>query len=155
METNDRLQKYKFENFIVITNFETYEDAENFARDNSGELMEVGFLDGADNPVETNKGNLIADKKPFRVELPYNNYDIYYSNDEKFQEIAKELQYQKKESEDDMLPEDILSDQNLASGDRIIIVDNGMINTITTRERIKFLMGGHLYELAVKIPSEE
>jgi hypothetical protein len=76
---------------------------------------------------------------------------VYYSYDETFQDLAKTLQYQKKEANNDMLLEDVLSDQNLA-GDRIIIVDNGVINTITTRERIKFLMGGNLYELGVKVP---
>ncbi len=76
---------------------------------------------------------------------------MYYSYDETFQDLAKTLQYQKKEANSDMLLEDVLSDQNLA-GDRIIIVDNGVINTITTRERIKFLMGGNLYELGVKVP---
>ena len=49
-----------------------------------------------------------------------------------------------------MLPEDILSDQNIAPGDRIIITDESGVNTVTTRERIKFLMRGNVYELAVK-----
>ena len=52
--------------------------------------------------------------------------------------------------ENDMLPEDILSDQNIAPGDRIIITDESGVNTVTTRERIKFLMRGNVYELAVK-----
>jgi hypothetical protein len=32
METKDRLQKYKFENYTIVTNFETYQDADNFAK---------------------------------------------------------------------------------------------------------------------------
>ena len=63
---------------------------------------------------------------------------MYYSYDEGFQEMAKSLQFQKKETDNDMFLEDILSDQNIAAGDRIIIVDDKKINTITTRERIKF-----------------
>ena len=63
--------------------------------------------------------------------------------------------FKKKEADNDMFLEDILSDQNIAAGDRIIIVDDKKINTITTRERIKFLMGGNLYELAVKIGNTE
>ena len=43
-----------------------------------------------------------------------------------------------KKAENDMLPEDILSDQNIAPGDRIIITDESGVNTVTTRERIKF-----------------
>lgn len=155
METKEkRLQEYKFEDYKIVTNFETYKDAEIYAKENDGRLIEVGFVDGADNPVESSKANLILDKKPFRVELPYHHYDVYYSYDETFQDLAKTLQYQKKEANNEMLLEDVLSDQNLA-GDRIIIVDNGVINTITTRERIKFLMGGNLYELGVKVPIKE
>ena len=33
-----------------------------------------------------------------------------------------------------MLPEDILSDQNIAPGDRIIITDESGVNTVTTRK---------------------
>jgi hypothetical protein len=43
METKDRLQKYKFENYTIVTNFETYQDAENFAKENAGELLEIGL----------------------------------------------------------------------------------------------------------------
>ena len=52
-----------------------------------------------------------------------------------------------KKAENDMLPEDILSDQNIAPGDRIIITDESGVNTVTTRERIKFLMRGNVYDL--------
>lgn len=155
MSNQERLQKYRFEKYSIVTNFEKFQDAEKFAEENNGQLVEVGFLDGADNPIETNMAQLISEKKPFKVELPYHDYEVYYSYEETFQDIAKSLQYQKKEMEDDMFLEDILSDQNLATGDRIIIVDNGIVNTVTTRERIKFLMGGKLYEIGVKIPNEE
>ena len=55
-----------------------------------------------------------------------------------------------KKAENDMLPEDILSDQNIAPGDRIIITDESSVNTVTTRERIKVFNAGNVYELAVK-----
>ena len=55
--------------------------------------------------------------------------------------------------ENDIAPEDWLADQNIATGDRIIVLRDGEVNTVTTRERIKFLMRGNLYELAVKVPS--
>ena len=42
-----------------------------------------------------------------------------------------------KKAENDMLPEDILSDQNIAPGDRIIITDESGVNTVTTREKNK------------------
>ena len=43
-----------------------------------------------------------------------------------------------KKAENDMLPEDILSDQNIAPGDRIIITDESGVNTVTTREELSF-----------------
>ena len=60
-----------------------------------------------------------------------------------------------KQKENDVLPEDWLSDQNIAAGDRIIIIKDGEVNTVTTRERIKFLMRGNVYEIAVKIANSE
>ena len=59
-----------------------------------------------------------------------------------------------KRKENDVAPEDWLADQNIAPGDRIIILRDGSINTVTTRERIKFLMAGKLYEIAVKLPKK-
>ena len=151
METKEILQTYRFDDFIFVTNFKTFNDAEEYAFKNNGELVEIGFIDGADNPELTTNANLIEERKPFKVELPYSTYNVYYSYDDFFQEIAKSLQFQKKRLEDDMFLEDIWADQNIAQGDRILIVDNGEIVTITTKERIKYLMGGHLYEVAVKL----
>ncbi len=72
METKEkRLQEYKFEDYKIVTNFETYKDAEIYAKENDGRLIEVGFVDGADNPVENSKANLILEQKNLlRVELP-------------------------------------------------------------------------------------
>ena len=85
------------------------------------------------------------------VELPdHPNYRVLYSDAEGFQEMADQILFEMKKAENDMLPEDILSDQNIAPGDRIIITDESGVNTVTTRERIKFLMRGNVYELAVK-----
>lgn len=158
METNtnnqDRLQKYEFENYTVTTNFATYDDAVNYANEKNGELVEVGFTDGADNPLPNDSANLIKSKKPFKVELPlHNNYKILYSDSENFQEMAEKILFDMKKAENDMAPEDILDDQNIATGDRIIITDENGVNTVTTRERVKFLMSGNVYELAVKTPN--
>ena len=58
MKNTDRLQKYEFENYTIVTNFEEYQDAVNYATENNGELLEVGFTDGADNPSLNSDGNL-------------------------------------------------------------------------------------------------
>ena len=57
MKNTDRLQKYEFENYTIVTNFEEYQDAVNYATENNGELLEVGFTDGADNPALNSDGN--------------------------------------------------------------------------------------------------
>lgn len=150
MEEQDRLQKYTFEGYIVVTNFETVEDAEQYAAEKGGELIEVGFTDGSDNPTPNEDGKLIEDRRVFRVALDP-EYKVYYGHDEGFQDMAQDILEEMKRKEDDVLPEDWLADQNIATGDRIIVVKDGEINTVTTRERIKFLMRGNLYELAVKV----
>lgn len=155
METKEILQKYEFEDFVFVTHFKTFNDAEEYAEEHHGELVEIGFLDGADNPEMSDKANLILERKPFKVELPQSNYEVYYSYDENFQDYLLKLQIQHKRLENDMYPEDILADQNLALGDKILIMDQGAFVAITTRERIKFLMRGNLYEIAVKLPNNE
>ncbi|MBU4537588.1 MAG: hypothetical protein L6264_06430 [Weeksellaceae bacterium] len=148
---DSRLQKYRYDDYTVVTNFETYQDITDYAAAHNGELMEVGFTDGSDNPMPNTTGNLIAEQKPFKVGLDP-EYKVYYSSDEGFQEMAENILEEMKEKENDIAPEDWISDQNIATGDRIIIVKDGEVNTVTTRERIKFLMRGNLYELAVKVP---
>ena len=154
MENTERLHKFGYDDYNVVTNFETFADAENYANEKGGELIEVGFTDGSDNPMPDATGNLIADKKTFRVGLDP-EYSVLYSDDPKFQEMAEVLLENKKALENDVAPEDWLGDQNIAPGDRIIIVKNGEVNTVTTRERIKFLMRGSVYELAVKEPKTD
>lgn len=154
MENTERLQKYEFENYTIITNFETYNDAVDYASDKGGELVEVGFTNGHDNPEPNASGHLVELKKTFRVGLDP-EYQVLYSDDAKFQEMAEVILENMKEKENDIAPEDWISDQNIAQGDRIIIIKNGDVNTVTTRERIKYLMRGNLYELAVRIENSD
>jgi len=150
----EQLQDYKYDNYTIITNFATYDDAVAFARDHNGELIEIGFTDGHDAPMENNSGNLKATKRTFKIELPgESNYEILYSDSEGFQEWAEQILEDQKKLDDDTAPEDWISDQNIAPGDRIIILKDGKLNTVTTRERIKYLMRGNVYELAVKVPN--
>lgn len=154
MENERKLQEYAYDDYKIVTNFGTYEDAVNFAQQNNGELVEVGFTDGSDNPMPNNDAHLMDIKKPFRVGLDP-EYKVLYSEDEGFQEMAEQVQDVLKEKENDIAPEDWMSDQNIAPGDRLIILKDGEINTVTTRERIKFLMRGNVYELGVKVQNPE
>lgn len=63
--TEDRLQHYEFDQYTVTTNFATYEDAVNYANEHQGELVEVGFTDGSDNPTPNDSAKLVESKKPF------------------------------------------------------------------------------------------
>lgn len=148
----DRLQEYGYDDYKVVTNFETYEDAVKYAEETGGELLEVGFTDGSDSPMPNDTAKLIESKTPFKVGLDP-MYEVLYSCDERFQEMAETILEEMKRKENDVAPEDWISDQNIATGDRIIILRDGEVNTVTTRERIKFLMAGSLYELAVKVPN--
>lgn len=151
---NNNLHEYIHEGCKFVTNFATYAEAEAYAQTNQGELVELGFTDGADAPVLNDAGNLISSQKPFRVVLPA-EYSVLYSDDETFQEVAEKLLVEKKIIESDIAPEDWLADQNIASTDRLIILKNNEVNTITTRERIKYLMLANVYELGVKLVIEE
>lgn len=154
MKENVNLHEYSYDGYTFVTNFGTYEKAVEYAQENNGELVELGFTNGADAPVLNSNGNLLGCKKPFRVELPA-EYSVLYSDDETFQEVAEKLLIEKKHIESDVALEDWLSDQNIASADRIIILKDGELNTVTTRERIKYLMLANVYELGVKIPTQE
>ena len=154
MENNENLHKYAYDNYTVVTNFDSYENAKKYADEHNGELIEVGFTDGSDNPMPYADGNLIADQRTFRVGLSP-EYEVLYSDDPRFQEMSEIILEDKKEMENDVAPEDWLGDQNIAPGDRIIVVKDGEVNTVTTRERIKYLMRGNVYELAAKIPGSE
>ncbi|ACU07040.1 hypothetical protein FIC_00585 [Flavobacteriaceae bacterium 3519-10] len=151
MDKNERLQKYDYEEYTVVTNFETYDDVMAYAQEHNGEVTEVGFTDGSDNPMPNTDGNLMAEGRTFKVGLD-KEYKVYYAQDAEFQTMAEDMLEKMKKKENDDSPEDWLADQNIAPGDRIIIVKDGEVNTVTTRERIKFLMRGSLYELAVKVP---
>lgn len=152
MDKNERLVRYEFENYTVVTNFETYEDVLAYADKNNGEIIEVGFTDGTDNPLPNDTANLKEEQRTFKVGLD-DEYKVYYSHEEGFQEMAENILELMKHKEDDDYLEDWMADQNIATGDRIIITKNGEVNTVTTRERVKYLMRGSLYELAVKVPN--
>lgn len=154
MDTPRKLHKYAYDNYTIVTNFDTFDQAQSFAKEHHGELIEVGFTDGSDNPMPNSDGHLIADKRTFRVGLAP-EYQVLYSDDPKFQEMAEIILEAQKEKENDVAPEDWIGDQNIAPGDRIIVVRDGEVNTVTTRERIKYLMQGNVYELAAKIPGSE
>lgn len=149
---NSTLVTYAYDEYKVVVGFGSVAHAKIYASEHNGELIEVGFTDGSDNPMENTDGNLLKEDKPFAVHLPnHPNAEIWYSYDQNLQELMQKKLFQIKKQDDDMLLEDILSDQNIAGGEYIMVTEGKEIIVITTRERIKFLMRGNVYELAVKI----
>ena len=65
----ERLNKYEYDNSNVYTGFRSVGEARKFAEDRNGTLVEVGFLDGNDNPVEDSSQNLIAENKYYKPEF--------------------------------------------------------------------------------------
>ncbi len=79
----ERLNKYEYENSKVYTGFKSVGEAKKFAEDRNGKLVEVGFLDGNDNPVEDSSQNLINENKYYKA-FAGPDYKIIHSSDEGF-----------------------------------------------------------------------
>ena len=86
-----RLVKYEMTNNIVMVGFPNFETAEHYATQNNGELVEVGFKDGNDNPKITNTHSLVAEKAHFFVDAGP-EYKFIHSSDPEFQDYAADLQ---------------------------------------------------------------
>lgn len=155
METEnivERLNKYEFDNSNVYTGFKSVGEARKFAEERNGKLVEVGFLDGNDNPVEDDSQNLIAENKYYKA-FAGPDYKIIHSSDEGFQEVADKLKERQTEITDKSVDEKYFSDADWQiKEDAVIVLFKGEIENITSRERSKYLMHTKVYELAVSVP---
>lgn len=155
MATNNiinHLNRYEYDNRNIYTGFKSFEEAEQFAAAQNGKLLEVGFLDGNDNPVEDNSANLIAERKYYKA-FAGQDYSILHSSDEGFQQIAAQLKERQTEITDKSLDEKYISDSDpQIEEDAIIVLYKGEVANITSRERSKYLMHTKVYELAVSVP---
>lgn len=158
METEnivERLNKYEFDNSIVYTGFRSVGEARKFSEERNGKLVEVGFLDGNDNPVEDDSQNLIAENKYYKA-FAGPDYKIIHSSDEGFQEVAEKLQERGNELMEKSPDEKYFSDADWQiQEDAVIVLFKGEIENITSRERSKYLMHTKVYELAVSVPKSE
>ena len=155
METEnivERLNKYEFENSLVYTGFNSVNEARQFATDRNGKLVEVGFLDGNDNPVEDSSQNLIAENKYYKA-FAGPDYKILHSADEGFQEVAEKFKERKNELTEKSPDEKYFSDSDpLLEEDAVIILFKDEVQEVTSRERSKYLMHTKVYEVAVNVP---
>jgi len=148
----ERLTKYGFDNSNLYTGFKSVGEARKFAEERNGRLVEVGFLDGNDNPVEDSSQNLISENKYYKA-FAGPDYRILHSADEGFQDIAEKLKERKNEITEKSPDEKYFSDSDsLLEEDAVIVLFKDEVQEVTSRERSKYLMHTKVYELAVEVP---
>lgn len=155
METNafeQKLNRYELENTIIYTGFSSYNDAEEYAQQKNGELVEVGFKDGNDNPEISNEAGLIDKKLHFFVDAG-KEYKFIHSSDPGFKEYADELQKIKAKLMQSPPDERYLTNFEIENTeDPIVVIKNDHFESVTSRERSKYLKHAKVYEIAVSLP---
>ncbi|WP_294294561.1 hypothetical protein [uncultured Chryseobacterium sp.] len=155
MEKNaydQELNRYEFEDQILYTGFSSYQDAEEYAQNKSGKLVEVGFRDGNDNPEITSEGRLLEKKMHYFVDAG-DEYQFIHSSDPGFREYADELQKIKAKQLQSPPDERYLANFEIENTeDPIVVIKNGHFESVTSRERSKYLKQAHVYEIGVSMP---
>lgn len=154
METsseNEKLCKYQLGEDLIYTGFATIEDAEKFAQKKNGKVVEVGFKDGNDNPRITNDVGLVSKRIHYLVNAGP-EYQFLHSNHPDFRKYADELQKMKSEIRNDSPEEKYISNAEIEiSEDPIIVLKNGQFESVTSRERSKYLKHAKVYEIGVEV----
>lgn len=151
METyhSEKLVRYEMNNQEVMVGFAKFKDAENYARENGGELVEIGFKDGNDNPQITNEAGLIDKKLHYFVEAG-TEYQFIHSSDPGFRNYADELQKIKSDLDKNSPEEKYISNAEIEiAEDPIIVLKNKEFQSVTSRERSKYLKQANVYEIGV------
>lgn len=151
METfnSEKLSIYRLNNEKIVTGFARFVDAEDYVRKYGGKVVEVGFRDGNDNPEITDEGGLIENKLHFFVEAG-SEYRFIHSADPSFREYAHYLQERKAELTDESLEEKYFVNAEIEiAEDPIIVLKNNEFESVTSRERSKYLKHAKVYEIGV------
>lgn len=156
METssqNQKLRKYTLHDSVIYTGFATYEDAVNYASSNGGDIVEVGFKDGNDNPELTNEGKLLENQLHYHVDAGP-EYQFLHSAHPGFRDYADQLKQFKSNEIDKNSPEEkYMSNGEIEiAEDPIIVLKNNEFESVTSRERSKYLKQANVYEIGVKRP---
>ncbi|MEN4760198.1 MULTISPECIES: hypothetical protein [unclassified Chryseobacterium] len=155
METNafnQKLNRYDFNDQIIYTGFSGFKDAEACAQSKGGTLVEVGFKDGNDNPVITDEAGLIEKKLHYFVDAG-EEYKFIHSSDPGFRKYADELQKIKAKLQQSPPDERYLANFEIENAeDPIIVIKNDHFESVTSRERSKYLKHAHVYEIGVALP---
>lgn len=156
METynSDKLVKYQMEDQEITVGFESFAAAETYAAQNLGDLVEVGFKDGNDNPLLTNEAALVSRKLHYFVEAGP-EYKFIHSADPEFRDFADQLQERKSELDEESPQEKYFANAEIEiSEDPIIVLKNNEFESVTSRERSKYLKQANVYEIGVSKPIE-
>lgn len=151
METNSdkKLNRYELANEVLYTGFADFKAAELYAKENNGKLMEVAFKDGNDNPVGTNEAGLIEKQLHYFVDAGP-EYKFIHSSDKGFKQYADELQKIKAKLNQSPPDERYFANFEIENAeDPIIVLKNDHFESVTSRERSKYLKHANVYEIAV------
>lgn len=156
METssqNQQLRKYTLSDSTIYTGFASFPDAQKYAETNGGNLVEVGFLDGNDNPQITNEAGLIENQMHYSVDAGP-EYKFIHSSDQAFRKYADDLQKIDSNEIKKFSPEEkYMSNGELEiTEDPIIVLKNDQFESVTSRERSKYLKHAKVYEIGVEMP---
>lgn len=150
-ENNRKLNRYELENQIVFTGFSNFADAENYVQEKSGKLVEVAFKDGNDNPQITEEAGLIDKKLHYFVNAGP-EYKFIHSSDPGFKQYADELQKIKAKLTQSPPDERYLANFEIENAeDPIVVLKNDQFESVTSRERSKYLKHAKVYEIGVSV----
>ncbi|GAB0155792.1 hypothetical protein CHRYSEOSP005_10540 [Chryseobacterium sp. Alg-005] len=156
METNaynQKLNRYVLNDQIIYTGFSSFKDAEECAQKKGGSLVEVAFKDGNDNPeITDNEAGLIEKQLHYFVDAG-DEYKFIHSSDPGFRKYADELQKIKSKLREDAIDERYLANFEIENAeDPIVVLKNDHFESVTSRERSKYLKHAKVYELGVSLP---
>ena len=154
-ESKKKLNKYELESQTIFTGFSTFEEAEEYANNKGGTVVEVGFKDGNDNPQITTEAGLVEKKMHYFVDAG-NEYKFIHSSDPGFKQYADELQKLKAKQQQSPPDERYLANFEIENTeDPIVVLKNDEFESVTSRERSKYLKHAHVYEIGVSTAKSE
>jgi hypothetical protein len=150
-DLKDHLNKYELDNEDIYTGFGDYDKAENFSIAENGTLAEIAFKNGNDNPEMTDEAGLLEHKIHFAANAGP-EYKFIHSADPQFQEYASHVM-----DEESKLNHEDFQEKYFAPGnagmkeDSVIVLKNGVVESVTSRERAKYLKHANVYQIGVVI----
>ncbi len=151
-ENNKKLNRYDLEDQTVFTGFANFAEAEDYVQNEGGKLIEVAFKDGNDNPQITDEAGLVEKKIHYYV-YAGDEYKFIHSSDPGFKQYADELQKIKAKLTQSPPDERYLANFEIENAeDPIVVLKNDQFESVTSRERSKYLKHANVYEIGISVP---